>query len=85
MPSEYTFLVRKPSGRVLAFKSADPEPFNAMEAAVDDDVYPVPGQPGMWTTLDRHSTVERFRWIPVGALPEDHHGVGVPVVRDVAA
>ena len=76
----YTFLIQRPSGRDVAHMDTDPEPLDLLQRLVDEDLHEVPGQPGMWSTLDAQTIVERFAYVPLGAYAEDRAGVGVAVV-----
>lgn len=78
-PPTWVYLVEQ-GGRVVSstFTLADAQDFVVEELTEHDD------DPDFWRTADGWSTVQRFRWVNVGRLPEDHLGVGVPVVTHAA-
>lgn len=77
MPAEYIFLITRPNTRVCTITTEQAAPIVQLEALLDDVLVEV--EQGLWATADRQTTVERLAWLPVGSLPEDHLGSGVPV------
>jgi hypothetical protein len=82
--SRYAFWVRRPSGMDLVYRCDDPRPVAALRAIVDDELDEIAGQPGMWATPDRQTTVERFNWLWFIGQIDDSLG-NVLSVRRVSA
>lgn len=85
-PITYAFIIKRDDAPILVHLDADPEPQATLQALTCGcDLYDLPGTPGYWSTEDGRVSVERYVWANVGSLPEDHAGVGVPVVLDRVA